>query len=92
MSYMKSFVELLKLLLSLYVFWNKVTIDSYNLYFKEIDTDMKNIDLFNNYRKYIIFTNTYIDNGESFYLNCAKYYVPRIARIAFIILDCRVEI
>ena len=91
-SYIKNFIELLKLLPSLYVFQTEVTFNSYDLYLKEIDTYVKNIVLFYKYGKNTIFTNTYINDRETFYLYCAKYHVPRIARNILDMLGCGVGI
>jgi len=53
---------------------------------------VKNIDLFYKYGKDIIFTNIYVGDRETFYLHCAKYHMPRIARNTLDILGCGVEI
>ena len=88
----KNFTELLKLLPSLYAFWTEVTIESYDSYKEKIETYINNINLFYKYGRDTIFTNTYVGDGETFYLHCAKFHVPRIARDALEVLGCGVGI
>lgn len=45
-SCIKNFTESLELLLSLFAFWTKVTIDRHNSYLKEMDAYEENMDLF----------------------------------------------
>ena len=39
-----------------------------------------------------MFANTYVGDRETFYLHCAKYHAPRIARDTLEVLDCGVGI
>ena len=88
----KNFTALLKLLPSLYAFWTEVTIESYDSYLEKIESYKNDINLFHKHGRDTIFANAYVGDGETFYLHCAKFHVPRIARDALEVLGCGVGI
>ena len=50
------------------------------------------MSLFCNFGKSTLFTNAYVGHGETFYSNCTKHDVPKIARNILDVLGCGVVI